>query len=367
MYEDALIELRRDIHRWPELAGSEQRTAALVADRLRAAGLEVTTGVGGHGVVAILHGDEPGPVIAYRADLDAVADTETFDSDFRSRVPGAAHLCGHDIHTTIAVGAAEGLCRRRPARGQVVFIFQPAEENLTGARAMIDDGLLDRTRPQEIYALHCAPIPVGTFVITPGAGLPGQDHCRISPPAADVERIAAAVDGLSTVHRPQTPEQFQRLIQDLATEDGPLSRYVYVQSYVDADEVHAWWRAWPDDRYPEIRDELRRLADGAAIEFPAPPFPAMVSSPELSLAAAKPLRTVGEIVTLSAAYPFNGEDFALFLQRIPGAMIFLGVANEAAGLHGITHATDFGADERAIGLGVQAVVTLLTDRLAAIM
>jgi len=366
MHDDSLIELRRDIHRWPELAGTEKRTAALVADRLRVAGLEVTTGVGGHGVVAILHGDKPGPVIAYRADLDAVADTETFDSDFRSRVPGAAHLCGHDIHTTIAVGAAEELCRRRPARGQVVFIFQPAEENLTGARAMIDDGLLDRTRPQEIYALHCAPIPVGTFVITPGAGLPGQDHCRISLPASGGEQIAATVDALSTVRRPQTPEQFQRLIQDLATVDGPLSRYVYVQSHAGADEVQAWWRAWPGDRYPEIREELRRLADGAAIEFPAPPFPAMVSSPELSLAAAEPLRAVGEIVTMPAAYPFNGDDFALFLQRVPGAMIFLGVANEAAGLHGITHATDFGADERAIGLGVRAVVALLSDRLTTI-
>ena len=141
---------------------------------------------------------------------------------------------------------------------------------------------------------------------------------------------------------------------------------MYAQARVEADEVHAWWRAWPDERYPEIRDELRRLADGAAIEFPAPPFPSMVSSPELSLAAAEQLRTVGEVVTMPAAYPFNGDDFALFLQRIPGAMIFLGVADEAAGRHGITHATDFGADERAIGLGVRAVVTLLSDRLATI-
>jgi metal-dependent amidase/aminoacylase/carboxypeptidase family protein len=230
---------------------------------------------------------------------------------------------------------------------------------------MIEDGLLDRVRPLEIYALHCAPIPVGTFVITPGAGLPGQDHCRISLPAARAERMAAAVDALSTIRRPETPESLQQLIQDMANPDGPLSRFVYVQSFADADQVQAWWRAWPDDRYPEIRDELRQLADGARIEFPTPPFPAMVSSPELSLAAAEPLRAVGEVVTMRNAYPFNGEDFALFLQRVPGAMIFLGVANEAAGLHGITHATDFGADEGAIGLGVRAAVGILSDRLAA--
>lgn len=366
MDDETLIALRRDIHRWPELAGAEERTAALVADRLRVAGLEVTTGIGGHGVVAVLHGDEPGPAVAYRADLDAVADTETLDSDFRSRVPGAAHLCGHDIHTTIAIGAAEMLSRQPPTRGRVVFIFQPAEENLTGARAMIEDGVLEHTGPREIYALHCAPVPVGTFVITPGAGLPGQDHCRIVLPATGGERITAAVDALSTVDRPGTPEQFQELLQDLANPDGPLSEYVYVQSIADPDEIQAWWRAWPDDRYPQIRDRLRRLAGSAAIEFPAPPFPAMISSTELSLAAAEPMRAVGEVVTLQAAYPFNGDDFALFLQQVPGAMIFLGVANEAAGLHGITHATDFGADERAVGLGVRAVAGLLSDRLATI-
>lgn len=126
-----------------------------------------------------------------------------------------------------------------------------------------------------------------------------------------------------------------------------------MQSFADADSVAAWWRAWPDDRYPEIRAELRRLADGAAIEFPAPPFPAMVSSPELSLGAAESLRAVGEVAMLRAAYPFNGEDFALFLRRVPGAMIFLGVANEAVGLHGITHATDFGATS---GLSASASV-----------
>jgi hypothetical protein len=173
---------------------------------------------------------------------------------------------------------------------------------------MIDDGLLEHARPQEIYALHCAPMPVGTFVITPGAGLPGQGHCRISVPAGGSARIAAAVDALSTVRRPQTPDQFRQFIQDLATPDGPLSRYVYVQSFADAHEVQAWWRAWPDDRYPEIRDELRRLADGATVEFPAPPFPVMVCSAELSLAAAESLRAVGEVVTMPAAYPFNGED-----------------------------------------------------------
>src|SRR5262249_2051248 len=153
--------------------------------------------------------------------------------------------------------------------------------------------------------------------ISPGGGLPGQDHCRISRPAAG---LAAAVDALGTVRRPRAPEQFQQLLQDLATPDGPLSRFVYMQSFTGADGIEAWWRAGAGDPYPELRAGVRRLGGDALIEFPAPPFPAMVSSAPLSLAAAESLRTLGEVVTMHGAYPFNGEDFALFLQRIPGAM-----------------------------------------------
>ncbi|WP_328771551.1 M20/M25/M40 family metallo-hydrolase [Streptomyces sp. NBC_00286] len=111
--EDELIALRRAIPRQPELAGDGRHTAALVAERLRAAGLVVSTGVGGHGVVAVPEGAGAGPVVAYRADMDAVDDDEAFDGAFASRVPGAAHLCGHDLHTAIGVGIAEVLARLR--------------------------------------------------------------------------------------------------------------------------------------------------------------------------------------------------------------------------------------------------------------
>jgi metal-dependent amidase/aminoacylase/carboxypeptidase family protein len=373
-----LIMLRRDIHRWPDLAGGERRTAALIADRLRAEGLAVSTGVGGHGVVAVVDGEGDGPTIAYRADMDAVAGSEMFDSDFASQVPGAAHLCGHDIHTAIGVGIAQVLARlRHRLNGRVVFVFQPAEETLDGARAMIADGVLDRTEPQEIYALHCGPPQVGTFAVMPGYGLPGQDryHVELSGPnaAADGKRLLATIDALSTVEYPQTPEQFEQLLGDLQTPDGPLARFVFVQSDLTADDrrAHArvWLRAWPDDRYPTIRAEVRRLVesiDGARIELPSQPFPAMVCSPQLSKVAAAYLRnTIGPqaVIMLHAAFPFNGEDFALFLQHTPGAMLYLGVANPDAGINGLPHAPDFAADERAIGVGVRAMTGLLSNRL----
>ncbi|MER5178264.1 amidohydrolase [Streptomyces sp. NPDC002896] len=378
--DDELIGMRRDIHRHPELAGEERRTSALVAERLRAAGLAVVTGVGGHGVVAVVDGAGDGPTVAYRADMDAVDDDELFDCAFSSQVPGAAHLCGHDLHTAIGVGTALVLARlREQLNGRVVFVFQPAEETCEGARAMIEDGVLERTAPREIYALHCAPLPVGMLAVGPGQA--GQDGFRIelagSDAADDAKRFAAMIDGLSTVGRPHAPEQVQRLMDDMQIPDGPLARFVFALSHVssgdDGARVHAWLRAWPDSRYAEIRDEVRRSVGalpGARVEFTEQPFPAMVCSPELNATAATYLRGAlgaDAVMTLHAAYPFNGDDFADFLQQVPGAMFYLGVANPEAGIHGLPHSPDFGADERAIGVGVRAMAGFLSSRLDALV
>jgi amidohydrolase len=141
-----LIEVRRDIHRHPEVSGQEERTAWIVAERLRGSGLEVATGVGGHGVVGILRGGKPGPTVAYRADMDAVYSNAPDPVPFASETPGVRHICGHDIHTTVALGVAEALTAiRDELPGTVKFIFQPAEENIQGAYAMIEDRVPLRT------------------------------------------------------------------------------------------------------------------------------------------------------------------------------------------------------------------------------
>ncbi|MEV4258242.1 M20/M25/M40 family metallo-hydrolase, partial [Spirillospora sp. NPDC049652] len=226
----ALIALRRDIHRHPELAGGETRTAALVAARLRAAGLEVATGVGGTGVVGVLKGRGRGRTVAYRADMDAVPPDSQIGGG-----PVPAHVCGHDLHTAVGVGVAEVLARlRNRLRGEVVFLFQPGEEALTGARAMIDAGVLERTRPAEIHALHCGPFPVGTFAVTPGTGLPGLDRCVITlagPGASDrAARLVAEIGALSTVAYPQTSADLERLVGELGEPNGPLARFVWMRA-----------------------------------------------------------------------------------------------------------------------------------------
>lgn len=164
-----MIEVRRDLHRHPEISGQESYTAGVVASRLQRIGLEVMPGVGGHGVMARLTGGKTGRTVAIRADMDAIA-TNAYDPvEFRSETPGVRHICGHDIHTTVALAVAEGLTAvQADLKGNVVFIFQPAEENATGARAMLMDGAFDTWLPDVIFAFHTASFEVGTIGTKPG-------------------------------------------------------------------------------------------------------------------------------------------------------------------------------------------------------
>lgn len=370
-----LIALRRDLHQHPETAGQERRTAAVVARRLRAAGLTVTTCVGGHGIVAVLKGARPGRTVAYRADTDAVPPEGIVTGGTE-----AAHVCGHDIHTTVGVGVAQVLAQlRHRLSGTVVFFFQPGEEALVGARAMIDAGVLERTGAEEIHALHCGPFPVGQFAVTPGSGLPGQDRAVITLPGPDAtesaRRLAAEIGGLATVAPPQTPADLERMVTDVQTQDGPLARFVVVRARANAAdaegraEIQVSYRCWPEERYVEVREEIRRLAKpyaGALVSFPADPFPAMVCPEEEANAVARHLRRVlgpGGVTVMHAAFPFNGEDFALFLDRIPGTYTFLGVRAPGAGItSSYPHYGDFDPDERAVGIGVRAMSGWLAAR-----
>jgi amidohydrolase len=174
---DDLVALRRDFHRHPELSFEERRTAGIVADRLHAAKLDVRTGVGRTGVVAVLRGDRPGRTIAWRADIDALPLIETLDAPFASGTRGVMHACGHDGHTAIAVTLAEILAARRASLpGTAVFIFQPAEEVFGGAEPMIAAGVLDEPRVEEIYGLHLTTqTAAGRVDVRPGPSMASAD------------------------------------------------------------------------------------------------------------------------------------------------------------------------------------------------
>ena len=164
------IAIRRDLHQNPEVSGQEERTAKIVADWLRTSGMTVRTGIGGHGVVGILTGGRPGPMLAYRADMDAVRSDLPDPVPFKSTVPGVRHICGHDVHVAIGLGLAATLTHvRAELPGRVMFIFQPSEESATGAGAMLRDGVFSTDKPDAIFGLHSSPLEVGQ--LTSKAGL----------------------------------------------------------------------------------------------------------------------------------------------------------------------------------------------------
>ncbi|MGI5349795.1 M20 metallopeptidase family protein [Streptomyces sp. CA-250714] len=369
--ERRLIELRRDLHQHPEAPGEEWRTAGVVARELRAAGLKVTTGVGGHGVVGVLRGSRPGRTVAYRADMDAVPPGGIVGGG-----TAPAHVCGHDIHTTVGLGVARVLARlRRQLSGTVVFVFQPAEEALAGARAVIDTGVLERTGDAEIHALHCGPFPVGRFAVTPGYGLPGQDRAEVTlsgPEAPDAaRRLATEIGALATVTPPQTAADLERMVADVQTPDGPLARFVAVRAAAQDAKVSVSYRCWPEERYTEVRADIRRLATsyaGATVTFPTEPFPAMVCPEQDARVLADHLRrTLGRsaVTELHAAFPFNGEDYALYLDRLPGTYTFLGVHPPNTPITtAYPHYPDFAPAEQAIPTGVRAMSGWLSQRTA---
>ena len=166
---DELVNIRRDLHQYPELAGHEKRTAQIVENYLLDLRLEVKKGFAGYGLVGILNGDKKGKKIAWRADMDAI-DLRTMGNIHypKSKKPGAAHLCGHDVHTAIGLGIANVLSQlKHHIDGTVYFVFQPAEETFQGAKTMVEDGLFSAIHPDEMYGLHVFPMEVGSVATKP--------------------------------------------------------------------------------------------------------------------------------------------------------------------------------------------------------
>ncbi len=368
---EELVAIRRDIHRHPEPSGEEERTAALVARRLRSLGLEVETGVGGHGVVGVLRGRAAGPVVAYRADMDAVRDPAPDPVPFRSEVPGVRHICGHDIHTTVALGVAEALAAvRDELPGTVKFIFQSSEENIRGARAMIADGALEDPVPGAIFAVHTAPLEVGRIGYVEGLGLPGFDVVTVTVSGGDdaggvARAISDLISNVSTVGPPGS-----------GTPVG--DDFIWATAFATRDPGGTGWlvrgtvKASGDEAYARARV---RITDGVAdlathglradLDYRDRVLPDMVNDAGLVRASLAPLgRVLGaDNVIDSGPSPYFGEDFAFFQQIVPGAMYWLGVSNSEEGTVGMPHSPGYVADEEAIFVGARAMAAVLIEAL----
>jgi amidohydrolase len=368
-----LRQLRQDIHQHPELGFQERRTAALVAAELRAAGIEdVHEGIGGTGVVALISKGMSKRSIGIRADMDALPLTDAKQSDHRSRHDHVMHGCGHDGHTAILIGAARALAADTDFDGTVVLIFQPAEEGLGGAAAMIADGLFERFPIDQVYALHNWPgLPLGQVAIRPGAmmsavdrfdvtilgkgGHAAQPHLTIDP----IPVAAQLVGALQTiVSRSGDPTDASVLS---VTRIHAGSAYNVVP---DSAQIQGTVRTVSPQSRERVERQLRLMASSIAAASGAgckvdyhrgtPPTINSGAETELLRRAAQEALGADNVSELSAA-SLAGEDFACFLERRPGAFIRLGNGADGPGLHSPHY--DFNDD--AIDVGVRLWTTLV--------
>jgi len=207
-----VVALRRDFHRHPELGFEEHRTAGIVAEGLRALGYEVATGIGGTGVVGLLRGRRPGKTVMLRADMDALPLQEECESPYASTAPGKMHACGHDAHVAILLGAAALIADRKDeVDGTLCLLFQPAEEGLGGARAMIEDGAIERFGIERAYGLHVSSkYAAGTLGFRAGPMYASSDSIEIdvlgrgghgSAPHDTVDPILVAAEFVTSVQK----------------------------------------------------------------------------------------------------------------------------------------------------------------------
>ena len=374
--EAALIEVRHDIHQHPETSTNEARTAGLVASRLRALGYEVTAGVGGHGVVGILRGGLPGPMVAFRADMDAVPSAAPDPVAYRSLNSGVRHICGHDVHVTIGLGVAAAFAAvRGELAGSVMLIFQPAEENATGAKAMLADGVFGAERPDAIYAVHTAPYNVGTLGTAPGGMMAGR--ARVTVTLSGSGDLSAAADSVrALIWRVNTipPDQMAQ-----APPDGFIMAQPFPRSGRTADGAGWTVGATITTASAEARARARaaimagvkalRLREVAAsISYQDLAIAGVTNDTALVAAANRSIRRVmgdSAVVLVQGVPPVFSEDFGSFQGEVPGVMYFLGVSNPTAGTVGMPHSAAYVADDAAILVGIRAMVAVLLDRIGA--
>ncbi|MGH3320918.1 MAG: amidohydrolase [Streptosporangiaceae bacterium] len=379
-HESALVALRRDLHMHPELGFAEERTTRLVAERLRAAGLRPRTPSWGTGLLCDVGGD--GPIVALRADMDALPLTDEKDVPYRSTVPGVCHACGHDVHTVVLLGAALFLADLADAGqlpGRVRLVFQPAEERMPGgALEMLSAGALAGV--ERVFALHCDP---RTDV--------GQVGLRAGPITAAADRVAVHLHGPGGhTARPHLTADLVYVLSKVVTElPGILSRRVdpragmsLVWGRIDAGSVanaipdegvaEGTLRCLDDVAWHEAPDLLKPLLESVAAPYAVqseleyvrgvPPTVNDGGCVQVMREAAQ--SSLGPEAVAAAEQSLGGEDFAWYLESVPGALARLGVRTPGAVGELDLHRGTFDADERAIPVGVRLMVATALAGLA---
>lgn len=367
-----LVAWRRDLHMHPELGFQETRTASVVADHLRSLGLDVATGVGGTGVVAVIEGENlssDSPTVLLRFDMDALPIQEESDVPYRSTVEGVMHACGHDGHTAIGMAVAQLLTRNRSTwNGRVQLVFQPAEEALGGARAMIANGVLEDPAPEACFAMHLwTQLPLNQVVAQPGPLWASADMFQVEIKgqgghgAAPHETIDATVVASEIVMAWQTV--VSRTVDPAQTAVltvGTLTSGSAMNAVSGRAVLGGTIRTFTPEIQALVKQRMADIADGVckahgatwSLNFPYNTSATVNSEEGAALMQRVAGQVVGEELVTSITPMMVSEDMSEFLNRIPGCYILVGASDQAVKWHSPHHNATFDFDERVLPTGV---------------
>ncbi len=392
--ESKVIDWRRHLHQNPELSNRETKTGAYVADHLKALGLKVQTGVAVTGVVALLETGKPGPVIALRADMDALPVTERNSLPFASKVKtifngqetGVMHACGHDTHVAMLMGVAEILTKNKAElRGIIKFIFQPAEESAPdgeegGADLMVKEGVLENPKVEAIFGLHISSItPLGKLTYRPGGILAASDRFSIkikgrqshgSSPWSSIDPIvvsAQIINGIQTIISRQTELTKEAAVITVGRMQGGIRENIIPEEAFLAGTIRTLDTAMQQKIHDKLVLTATKIAEsaGATAEVKITrETPVTFNDPALTQKMAPSLqRTAGASNTIVINAITGAEDFAFYQKQVPGLFFFVGAMPPDQDPNTVPshHTPDFMVDERAFVTGVKAMLNLTVD------
>lgn len=398
--ESQLIGWRRDIHQHPELGDQEVRTAKLVADHLRSLGIEVQTGVAQHGVVGILRGAQPGPVVALRADMDALPVKEPAGLPFASTAKGnyqgnevsVMHACGHDAHTAMLMASASVLAgMRSQLPGTVMFIFQPAEEGPSlfmpgpgktwGARMMLEEGLFKRLKPAAVFGLHVMPGRSGEITWRVGSTTASSDTLNITVkgkqghggmPWFTVDPVATSalmISGLQTVVSRKANLTVSPAVVTIGSIHGGTGPNIVPESVEMSGTIRTYDKLVRKQVGEDIRLSAEKIAESSGAHADVsivPMYDETVNDEALAQQMAPVLKRATDGKVGTAALPGAAEDFSFYAKQAPALFVFLGITPEGQdpAKAAPNHNPQFFVDEKALVVGTRAMASMAVNFLS---
>jgi amidohydrolase len=371
-----LIAWRRDFHMHPELGFEEHRSSAIIADELKALGYQVQTGIAHTGVVGLLQGSAPGPVIVARFDMDALPIAEETGAEYASQTPGLMHACGHDAHMAMGLGVATLMAQRGSGmKGTLKLVFQPGEEGMNGAELMVKEGVLENPRPDYFVATHVwNDMPAGMIDVTPGAIMAAAEkwactiygeggHGAVPHQATDpIVATAQVISALQTIVSRNTSPLDTAVVTVGSVHGGDA--FNVIPPLV---ELNGTVRSYNPQVREMVLRRMREIIEGVAAACGAraeleivPLTPAVINDEQVTKITREAAQAVvGPDGISSGEQTMGSEDAAFFMQEIPGCYFFLGSANAERGLDAPHHNPRFDFDEEVLGTGVAIMMHTL--------